>query len=64
MARTSYRCSKSPVEAAGRDDAVGRLQAVVDALDPDEGDGEVKELVDELENAISEAEGVDFPGMY
>ena len=49
---------------AGRDDAVGRLQAVVDALDPDEGDGEVKELVDELENAISEAEGVDFPGMY
>ena len=49
--------------ASRRDDAVGRLQAVVDALSPVE-DGEDAELVDELENAIGEAEGVEFPGMY
>ena len=51
-------------------DAVGCLQAVVDALDAckdDEGrdnQEEIKNLLDELENAISEAEGVEFPGMY
>ena len=50
--------------AARRDDAIGRLQAVVDAPDPDNPDSEIRELARELENAISEAEGVEFPGMY
>ncbi len=52
--------------ASRRNDAVGRLQAVVDALGTVENqdDDEIKRLVDELESAISEAEGVDFPGMY
>lgn len=45
-------------------DAVGRLQAVVDALDPSKGDEEIQSLVAELENAIGEAESVEFPGMY
>ena len=50
--------------AARRDDAVGRLQAVVDALSAEIDNEEIKELGEELENAISEAEGVEFPGMY
>lgn len=55
----STRCSR-------RDDAVGRLQAVLDVLEEVKQDigEEVSSLVDELENAISEAEGVEFPGMY
>ena len=50
--------------AARRDDAIGRLQAVVDEFDSDEGDSDIRQFIDELENAISEAEGVEFPGMY
>lgn len=55
--------------ASRRDDAVAQLQAVVDALeagndqskvDKDEADS----LLGELGNAISEAESVEFPGMY
>ena len=49
--------------ASRRDEAINRLQAVVDVL-ADSDDEEAKELSDELENAISEAEGVEFPGMY
>ncbi len=49
--------------ASRRDDAVGRLQVVVEALNGSE-DAETKAFIDELDNAISEAEGVDFPGMY
>jgi hypothetical protein len=56
--------------ASRLNDAVGCLQAVVDALDACKDDAgrddqeEIKNLLDELENAISEAEGVEFPGMY
>ena len=49
--------------ASRRDEAINRLQVVVDVL-ADTDDAEAKELNDELENAISEAEGVEFPGMY
>jgi hypothetical protein len=49
-----------------RDDAVGCLQAVVDALVTVENkeNDEIAGLIDELENTISEAESVEFPGMY
>jgi hypothetical protein len=49
-----------------RDEAVGSLQAVVEALGAVENkdDDQLRELIDELENAICEAEGVEFPGMY
>lgn len=50
--------------ASRRDDAVGRLQAVVDALEESANDEGIRCLTDELENAISEAGGVEFPGMY
>ncbi len=55
--------------ASRRDGAVAQLQAVVDALeaakDQNKVDqGEVDALLGELGNAISEAESVEFPGMY
>jgi hypothetical protein len=49
--------------ASRRDDAVGRLEAVVDVLATSDYP-EAKDLIDELENAIGEAESVEFPGMY
>jgi hypothetical protein len=49
--------------ASRRDDAIGRLQAVVEVL-ADSDDPDAKALSDELENAIAEAEGVEFPGRY
>lgn len=53
-----------------RDDAVGQLEAVVDALEEAKEDGskfdkeEIESVIAELRNAINEAEGVEFPGMY
>jgi hypothetical protein len=54
---------ESSSRASRRDDAVARLQAVVDVLAASE-DPDAKALSDELENTIDEAEGVEFPGMY
>ena len=59
--------------AARRDDAVARLQAVVDELndllsddkeDADFDKDDVEALASDLEAVINEAEGVEFPGMY
>lgn len=56
-----------------RDEATGMLQGAVDAMREwledeknaeHEDRGEVESLADELENTISEAESIDFPGMY
>ena len=56
---------------ARRDDAVRRLRTVVEAInehlqeDPDSDDAkEMEDFAGELEDAISEAENVEFPGMY
>lgn len=56
--------------ASRRDDAVRRLRAVLEVLvaippddDTDKRD-ERQELINELENAIGDAEYVEFPGMY
>jgi len=47
-----------------RDDAVDRLRAVVGTLEEIEENSDVQAVVDELDNAIDEADSVDFPRMY
>jgi ParB-like chromosome segregation protein Spo0J len=48
---------------ARRDAAVGQLQAVVDFL-TSRDDKDAESLIHQLEDAIAEAEAVEFPGMY
>jgi hypothetical protein len=59
-----------------RDDAVARIDTAIDvlndAMDDDDSDvkytdeqkEEMQQLIDDLENAKNDAEGVDFPTMF
>lgn len=47
-----------------RDNAVNILQTVISMLDERENDDDAEGLRDDLDNAVSEMEDVQFPGMY
>lgn len=62
-----YPLKKRASRADRRDYAVGLLSGAKDALEEFNEDGEndeAKQLVDDLDELISEAEAVEFPGMY
>jgi len=60
-----FDTKKKPSRSDRRDNAVAALSAIVDRLQEDEKVSETHaDFLQGLEELISEAEGVEFPGMY